>query len=214
MGLFRRRKDDPPPPPPEPAGGDAAPGWAAIDAALREVHGDVTPVHVAPMLPPGLGGSGFHGCSAYAADGHWHFVTYGLSALFEPGTGWDTELTLRLPRGEETEPPRWAFAVLADLVTYVTESGNVLLPGDHMETPGPITGHPSNPAAPPTGLTCLAFAEDPLLGRTTTPHGEVTFVQVVGITLAEKQRMEADPDAALAALAKGNPLLVTDLTRA
>lgn len=210
MPLFRRRREEKPPP----GGGDEAPGWRAIDAALKELYGDATPTHVAPMLPPSLGGpGGLAGCSAYAAEGHWHYVTYGLSALFEPDTGWGIELTLRVRRGDEEEAPRWAFAVLDDLARYVLDTGNVLVPGDWMETPGAITGYPANPAAPPTGLTCVAFAEDPELGRIETPHGEVTFVQVVGITVDELRAM-ADGDAVLDRLADDDPLLVTDLTRA
>lgn len=215
MPLFgRRRRPAPPPPGEADAAHDAAPGWEAIDGALRGLYGDAQPVHVAPLLSPFLGGRGYHGCSAYAAGDHWHYVTYGLSALYEPGTGWGTELTLRIVRGDETEPPRWPFAVLHDLVEYVRETGSVILPGEWMETPGAITGHPGNPEAPPTGLTCLAFAVDPALGRIETPHGEVTFVQAVGITAAERLTMETDGDAVLDALAAGNPLLVTDVARA
>ncbi|HEV2890326.1 MAG TPA: suppressor of fused domain protein [Frankiaceae bacterium] len=215
MAIFGRRGrrgsgDEPGDEP----GGESAPGWDAVTAALRGLHGDARDWHVAPLLSPLLGGRGYHGCSAFAAGDHWHYVTYGLSALFEPGTGWGIELTLRVPRADEPEPPRWPYAVLSDLVEYVRATGNVILPGEWMETPGAVTGHPANPEAPPTGLTCLAFVVDPRLGRIATPHGEVTFVQAVGITAAERQAMEDDADAVLDALAAGNPLLVTDPARA
>ena len=199
---------------PPPDDGDEAPGWRAIDAALRRRYGDAEPHHVAPTVPPSLGGpGGLDGCSAYAADGHWHYVTYGLSALYEPDAGWGVELTWRVTRGDEAAAPRWAFAVLDDLARYVRDTGRVPLPGHRMRTPAAITGHPANPAAPPTGLTCLAFVPDPELGETATPFGALTFVQLVGIPLDEHRAL-VDGQDVLAVLARGNPLLVTDPARA
>ena len=204
FGRGKKTKDD----------DDEAAGWHAIDAALKGLHGDARPFHVGYGAAPPLGND-LQGCSAYAADGHWHYVTYGLSALYEAGTGWDVELTMRVPRGAEDEPPRWAFLVLNQLAKYVNTSGNVLLPGERMDTKGAVTGHPANAAAPPTGLTGLAFTEDPRLGRIETPNGPVTFVQVVGVTEAERARMaESGNDAVLDGLRQGNPLLVTDPARA
>jgi hypothetical protein len=44
-----------------------------------------------------------------------------------------------------------------------------------------------------------------------TPNGRLTFLQLVGVTAAEKERMVASSTSAvLAELAAANPLLVTD----
>jgi len=207
MPLFGRRKQQPDP---EPEAG----GWEAIDAALRRVYGDAKPLHMGYGAAPPLG-SDLQGCSAYAADGHWHFVTYGLSALFGPGTGYGIELTLRVARGAEDDPPRWAFVVLNQLARYVNGSGTPLLPGERLDAKGAVTGHPADEAAPPTGLTAFAFTEDPVFGTVPGPFGDVTFVQLVGVTGAERERMsEAGNDAVLDGLRAADPLLVTDLARA
>jgi hypothetical protein len=78
MPLFGRRKQ----PDPEPEAG----GWAVIDAALGRVYGDARPVHMGYGAAPPLG-SDLQGCSAYAADGHWHFVTYASARCSGPAPG-------------------------------------------------------------------------------------------------------------------------------
>ncbi|HEU0130784.1 MAG TPA: suppressor of fused domain protein [Mycobacteriales bacterium] len=212
FGRRGKQRDEPPP-------GDEAPGWDAIDAALRPLYGDTEPAHVGYGLAPPLG-EDLQGCSAYDAGGHWHFVTYGLSALYvkEEGedpdlSGWGIELTFRLARGDETAPPTWAYLLLNKLARYVNSSGRVFAPGHSLDGGGAITGHPADEGAPPTALTGLAFAVDPRLGRIGTPHGEVTFVQVVGVTADERRRLAAG-EPVLDELRARDPLLVTDLARA
>ncbi len=56
------------------------------------------------------------------------------------------------------------------------------------------------------------------LGKTITPHGEVNFLQMVGITTAELERLQADPSVEAVAtlieeLRVRDPLLVTDMVR-
>jgi hypothetical protein len=84
-----------------------------------------------------------------------------------------------------------------------------------MDLRAPVTGHPHLPDAPPTGLTVYAFTLDPQLGEIDTLNGRVAFLQAVGVTDEEKQRMQADRTATvLAELADADPLLVTDPSRA
>lgn len=69
-----------------------------------------------------------------------------------------------------------------------------------------------------TTIVGFACALDPELGRIDTPHGEVSFIQLVGITQAEVDRLLANPDTIeveklLNELGKENPLLITDLKR-
>src|SRR5277367_4602912 len=63
-----------------------SPGWAAIDAALWPIYGELEPYHVGTVIPYALGGPDpIHGISAYKNAGsspHWHFVTYGFSELW------------------------------------------------------------------------------------------------------------------------------------
>ena len=124
-GVFGRRrgaKAQPPsalptsepegasPSPPLDEADDGAPGWDAITAAAAALHGAAEEVHRAPVPGPAFGG-GVQGISAYRAPDHWHFVTYGLSELYDkigddPTTsGWGYELTLRTPADDASVVP-------------------------------------------------------------------------------------------------------------
>lgn len=209
----------PPPaaaPPPAP---EAAPGWDAIDAALAPHYGAEPARHVA-FTPPAAFSANLQGCSAFAADGHWFYVTYGLSELFEtapptePGpSGHGLELTMRVPRAEGTAPPDWPYAMLNELGKQVRSNGVVIAPGDRVDLRAPVTGHPQTDG-PPSALTVFAFRVDPVLAAISTPQGSVRFVQVVGITAAEKAQMVASStDVVLTQLAWADPLLVLDPAR-
>ena len=65
-----------------------------------------------------------------------------------------------------------------------------------------------------TQLEALLCAMDPELGEISTPHGRVTFVQLVGITVDELAAIKAWSSAAYLSLwRETNPLLVTDVDR-
>jgi suppressor of fused len=198
---------------------DAAPGWEAIDMALRPLYGDQKPVHWAPTTPRVLGGKDpLDGVSAYPRDSpvpHWHFVTYGFSELYakeekDPEvSGFGFELTFRLRREpEEAQPPAWPYNFLQNLARYVFSSGNGFEPGHKMDIHGPIR------ADAETEIHALVFALDPELPPVATPHGSLQFLQVTGITLDELEAARAwDADRFLAVLEERLPLRVTDLAR-
>ncbi|WP_406354295.1 suppressor of fused domain protein [Streptomyces sp. NBC_00658] len=200
----------------------AAPGWDAIDAALAPLYPNIEPRHVGYYPPMGFAGGALQGCSAYRAEGQWHYVTYGLSALYGPEedddpewSGWGFEFTLRVPRGDEDQPPQWPYQMLQEMAKHVSSNQVLLEAGHRIDFRQPVTGHPHLPDAPPTGLTVFAFMEDPQLGTINTPHGKVIFLQAVGITAEEKARMlESSMEQVLELLAQGNPQLVTDPARA
>lgn len=69
-----------------------------------------------------------------------------------------------------------------------------------------------------TEIVGFAFALDPELGKINTPHGEVSFLQLVGITSSELERLKANSTTSeveklINELKKENPLLITDLNR-
>jgi hypothetical protein len=101
---------------------------------------------------------------------------------------------------------------MQNLARYVFDTSKWF--GDYhvIKTRGPIC------QSQPTALMALAFIEDPELGRIATPHGEVQFIQAVGLTPAEYARYEASPEVTtvselLSDLHTASPLLVTDLSR-
>lgn len=199
---------------------EAALGWKAIEAAMASLYGDMEPRHVGYSLPAALSDN-LQGCSAYRADGHWHYVTFGLSELYHPRptddpqwSGWGFELTMRVPPNPDGDVPTWPFTALNLIAKYVNGEKVLLEPGHRINIGSAITGHPTR-EAPPTGLTATALTMDPQLGEISTPFGRVRFLQVVGITQEEQERMAATSTAeVLAELAVNNPLLVTDPARA
>jgi Suppressor of fused protein (SUFU) len=206
VSLFRRRPKRSEPP------DHAAPGWDAIDGAMKAVHGDVEPVHKG--LVPGLAlGSPLQGVSAYAAADHWHLVTYGLTELFAKQSelpeisGLGDELTMRVPRVEGS-PPQWPYGLLAKVAQAAWE-GHDFSVGHRLQVGGPITGEPG------CAIEAVAFVSDPSLPTwTKSPNGSFEFYELVGITPAELAEMQASSTAAVVErLAETNPLLITDPSR-
>lgn len=198
---------------------EPVPGWDAISAALEPLYGDEEPVHWGTIVRWRTGGPDpLDGISAYRAEGpppHWHYVSYGLSELYEKESddptvsGWGMELTFRLQRSPSDESaPVWPAMLLQNLARYVFESGAVLSPGDHLDLNGPIALDET------TAIKAIAFAEDEQLGTIETPYGTVTFVQIVGLTMDEYEAVQDWNTAAFLDILRGSaPLLVTDLAR-
>lgn len=220
---FRRRGQQPRPAPSPDAAvssdpSDAAPGWDAIDTALAPHYGSEPTQHVG-YQPPAAFSTNLQGCSAFSADDHWFYVTYGLSELYLPGpeddpewSGWGFELTMRIPRHDDGgSAPAWPFTMLNEMAKHINSNKVLLEPGHRIDLQSPVTGYPHTPDGPDTELSVLAFTLDPLLGQIATPNGKVAFLAAVGVTAAEKERMLASTTAdVLADLAVTSPLLLTD----
>ncbi|GAA2429011.1 hypothetical protein GCM10010191_47800 [Actinomadura vinacea] len=193
-----------------------AAGWEAIDRALEPVYGDAEPHHWGTLLRWRLGGNDpLDGISAYPRTDHWHYVSYGMSELYEkdPGSdpevsGWGFEFTFRLARSEDT-PPIWPANLLQNLARYVYTSGNWFEAGHHMDVNGPIAADRDDSA-----IRAIMFAEDPELGTASTPHGRLQFLQIVGLAPEEYEAARQwNTMSLLDVLAPRLPLYVTDIDR-
>jgi len=195
-----------------------APGWAAIDAAFERLYPGQKDIHLAAVPPPGAGGDAvLNGVSIYQGAGdmpHWHYVTYGLTELFDKQSddpsisGFGFELTFRLKQGEETEPPRWPFEMLQNLGRYVFSTGCIFEAGHFRQRLAPILQDTE------TQIFSLIFVADPELPQADTPNGKLNFVQVVGITNDEMDAVwNVGVKTVEALLARRSPKLVTDITR-
>jgi len=197
-------------------GEPTASGWDAIDAACRRLYGDQQPRHVG-YAPGRAFGSVLQGCSAYRADDHWHYVTYGLSNLFDDDegendgfSGWGYELAWRVrDPGAEAQAPGWPFTVLQRLAKWASDGGVLLAEGSRLTIGTPVTGYPHT-GGPDTPLTGVLVATDPELGEIDTANGRVRFLQFVAVdaeTLAVAQ--EAGSTAVIDRLRQADPLMVT-----
>lgn len=202
------------------------PGWQSIDHQLDKVYGSIEPRHYPPLcgLHYMAGGSDpIDGASVYDSNHqefHRHIVSYGMSELYydeEKAGGefskWGFEFTFRLvPFQDDQNDPIWAIQVMNNLARYVFSSGKWFEENHFVPANGPIRLDTE------TEITGFVFTLDPELGKIQTPHGEVSFLQMVGITNAEVEQQKLNPttDAVkelIDRLKVDNPLLITDLNR-
>lgn len=138
---------------------------------------------------------------------------YDPEAAGGPFSGWGLEFTFRLlVATHPDDKTTWPVHVMNNLARYVHETGNWFEAGHFIRANGPIRGDAE------TDLVGLLFAEDPELGKISTPHGEVSFLQMVGLMQSELDWLFADPTLArglemIEKLKSDNPLLITDLYR-
>lgn len=218
--------------------GDEAVGWDAVEAVFTEAYPGQEPQHWGTILSYRLGGNDpLTGVSAYRATEpvpHWHYVTYGYSDLFgedleqrrdagapveDPSTfpsGFGTEMTFRLADPAAADPeataPVWVVSLMQNLARYTFQSRNVIRAGHHLDANGPIA---LDSGTALTGLTALAFLDDPLHPDTLqTPHGTVDLVNAVGITADELVAVQTgDTRSVLAILAETEGAALTRLGR-
>ncbi len=177
-----------------------APGWAAIDRALGMVHPGQVPHQFASQRAYDLDGQApLPAVVAYegADPSHWHWVTYGLSELFEKSSadpersGFGFELTLRLPREPgEAAPATWAVQLMQALGHYVL-SGHAPLDSGHVIDLGtpfcpPVAEDGKERDSALEGVICIP---DPQLGKMDTPFGSLLFLQLFGLTRDELELM-------------------------
>ncbi len=201
-------------------------GWLAIDEQVDRVYGKSNPRHYAPPLRYILGGEDpIDGTSIYDSqkqEFHRHLISYGMSELYynEEAAGgefskWGFEFTFRLkPFDEDEEDPLWVITVMNNLARYVYKSERWFEEYHFLPANGPIRTETKKEV----GIVGVAFALDPELGKIQTPHGEVSFLQMVGLTAEELDRLKKNPTTdevkkLIDEMRNENPLLITDLLR-
>lgn len=205
---------------------DDAVGWLAIDQALASIYGKTEPKHYGPLCGIHFMAGGtdpIDGASIYNSEKqmpHKHIISYGMSELYynEDATEnefskWGFELTFRIkPFEEDTDEPLWIVGLMNNLARYVHKSGRWFEENQYIPANGPIRLNTD------TEIVGLVFTLDPELGKINTPHGEVSFLQMVGITQTELAYLKANStqeevEKLINRLKIDNPLLVTDLNR-
>jgi len=198
----------------------SAPGWDAIDAALRPIYVDREPLHYGTIIKRVMGGPDpLDGISIYQnlePTPHWHYVSYGLTELYakesdeKDVSGFGYEFTFRLKcDADDAEPPKWAISLMQNVARATTDHGSIFGPFHTLDANGPIAREHA------TALTAILFVLDPQLGSVeSSPHGRFDFLQLVGITADElAAKNEWDSEKVVGLLARDNPLLITDLAR-
>lgn len=164
------------------------------------------------------------GLSIYESENqteHFHIVSYGFTNLYydedfvgEEFSNWGFELTFRLKKtNNETDSDQiWALNLMQNLAKYVFSSGQIFDECHTIDAKGPIKiGYN-------TDITALLFVTDPELGIIDTPHGQVQFLQIFGLTTKEYAGLKQNPDEGkgiklIEKIRLENPLFITDLDR-
>ena len=206
---------------------DDAVGWLEIDKVVESIYGDQKPRHYAPPLHYMVGGEDpLDGVSIYDSQKdmfHRHLVSYGMSELYynEEAAGgefskWGFEFTFRLkPFDEDGDDPTWVVNLMNNLARYVIKSGKWFEEYHVIPANGPIRLN----STAEINIVGVAFVSDPELGKIQTPHGEVSFLQMVGLTANEMNRITSASSAydevkkVLDEMKTTNPLMITDLLR-
>ncbi|MFR0676532.1 suppressor of fused domain protein [Dysgonomonas mossii] len=206
---------------------DDAVGWLEIDKVVEGIYGDQKPRHYAPPVHYMVGGEDpLDGVSIYDSQKdmfHRHLVSYGMSELYynEEAAGgefskWGFEFTFRLkPFAEDGDDPTWVVNLMNNLARYVIKSGKWFEEYHVIPANDPIRLD----STAEINIVGVAFVSDPELGKIQTPHGEVSFLQMVGLTANEMNRITSassvydEVKKVLDEMKTTNPLMITDLLR-
>jgi hypothetical protein len=160
-------------------------GRAFIEAMFAELYPGQIPKHAAlPVAPANglrFGRSSVEGADVYDAGQAWHYVTLGLTDLYDQSdaslgpNGIRCELSMRLAKRGSAEPPLWPVAFLRKIASHVSQ-GSVLAQAVAFRT-GPIPGAPA--AAGFEGALALL---DPGIKPRPGPFGKVGVILLVGVT--------------------------------
>lgn len=165
-------------------------GWDAITAEFERVYpGQEDPKHYGTIVPWRLGGPNpLDGTSIYDGGDFWHFVTFGLSELYDKESedkeysGYGMEFTFKLKKGcygeaDEEEEFRCICSNLDSIAKITFEKGELFLPNEYVYT-GQTEGIDRYQKSKLTGFITAA---DPAVNTLDTPNGKVEFVEFIGV---------------------------------
>ena len=191
--------------------GDVMPtaaGWAFIESLFAELYPGQTPRHAAPAVAPQhdlrIGRASVEGTHVYDAGNAWHYVTLGLTELYDQSdasagpNGIRCELSMRVAKHDATEPPLWPVAFLGKIASHVSQ-GAVMAQGVSFRT-GPIPGSP-----PEAGLEGAVALLDPSIEPRPGPFGKVGVILLVGLTGRQLDEIKQGGSAKLIAAVAAEP---------
>lgn len=167
-------------------------GWHAIEEVFAKVYpGQDDPKHYGVLIPWRLGGNDpLDGISIYDGGDYWHFVTFGLSELYEKETddmeysGYGMEFTMKVKKdfyGDEEEELRGICGILQSIARITFQSGEIFDVNEYLYT-GQTDGMDVGQESELTGFITVLDAD---AGEIQTPNGKVVFVEFIGATDAE-----------------------------
>ncbi|MDE7281325.1 MAG: suppressor of fused domain protein [Ruminiclostridium sp.] len=169
-------------------------GWDAIIAEFERIYPDQKePKHYGRLIPWRLGGPNpLDGVSIYDGGDFWHFVTFGLSELYDKESedkewsGYGMEFTFKLKKDcydMENEEAEFNCIIsnLDNIAKLTFEKGELFLPDEYVYT-GQTEGIDRFQKSKLTGFITM---NDPTVNTLDTPNGKVEFVEFIGVTDSE-----------------------------
>jgi len=164
-------------------------GWEAITKECERVYpNQKDPKHYGTLISYRLGGKDpLDGISVYDGGDYWHFVTYGLSELYEKESdikeisGYGMEFTLKLKKDDyenEENEILCICGILQSIARITFENGELFKAFEYLYT-GQTTGIDYNQESNLTGFITIP---DDKLKEIETPNGKVCFVEFIGVT--------------------------------
>lgn len=166
-----------------------APGWDAITKLCDKVYPNQNnPKHYSTLISWQFGGKDpLQGISVYDGGDYWHFITYGLSELYEKKSnikdisGYGMEFTFKLKKdnyeNEENEI-RCICGILQSIARITFTEGEIFNIYEYLYT-GQTEGIDCNRNSNITGFITVP---DNKFNEINTPNGKVSFVEFVGAT--------------------------------
>jgi len=173
-------------------------GWGAIDEAFLRVYpGQEERKHFGTLIPWRLGGPDpLDGISVYDGGDCWHFVTYGLSELYEKESddpkwsGFGMEFTMRLKKDcceDEEAEIRCVCGNFQNLAKITFNNVELFNAWEWIYT-GQKNGIDVRQMSALTGFITVP---DTLVRGIDTPNGHVDFVEFIGATDAELLKIQS-----------------------
>ena len=175
----------------------SAHGWDAITKEAERIYpGQKDPKHYGALIKWRLGGPDpLDGISIYDGGDYWHFVTYGLSELYEKESedkewsGYGMEFTFKLKKdkyeNEEMEI-KCICGLLQQIARVTFKNGEIFNPFEYLYT-GQTTGIDSKQISNITGFITIPDTKFQTLD---TENGRVDFVEFIGATDAELKALK------------------------
>ena len=167
-------------------------GWDAITAEAERIYPEQKePKHYGTLIKWAFGGSSpLDGISVYDGGDFWHFVTYGLSELYEKESedkeisGYGMEFTFKLKKGnhkDEEAEIETVCGLLQQIARFTFTDGSIFKPFEYLYS-GQTSGIDAENASAITGFITIP---DPNFQTLHTKNGIVTFVEFIGATDSE-----------------------------
>lgn len=164
-------------------------GWDAITDACEKIYPtQKNPKHYGTLVNWKFGGNDpLEGISIYDGGDYWHFVTYGLSELYEKESdnkdisGYGMEFTFKLKKDkyeDEEAEIKCICGILQSIARLTFINGEIFNSYEYLYT-GQTQGIDVKMESNITGFITILDKE---LKEIITPNGRIKFVEFIGVT--------------------------------